>query len=210
MHKMYIAGEFWLRRRGEIPLLSQIKICNSILEALWHWLCYGTKSLGREVRISIILRIAIDIRSGHWIWALDPHSHRHCSKCGTHLARKAPYERPKNRSNSGAERGMDSAVVYSSPQLATERNGLGTRLLLSRSFGRYELVQYLHTRTIAVGCMAASLRSHQVQGIIALCCLFVVYNTTTRSARRLQTKPFGALQNGSLRSQISQDIPIVC
>ena len=100
MHKVYIAGEFWLRRRGEIPLLSQIKICNSILEALWHWLCFATKSLGREVRISIILRIAIDIRSGHWIWALDPHSHRHCSKCGTHLARKSRFERPKCQTNS--------------------------------------------------------------------------------------------------------------
>jgi hypothetical protein len=66
MHKVYIAGEFWLRRRGEIPLLSQIKICNNILDPEALVVLYGDNSLGREVRISFILRIAIDFGYRHW------------------------------------------------------------------------------------------------------------------------------------------------
>jgi hypothetical protein len=61
-----IAGEFWLRRRGEIPLLSQIKICNNILDPEALVVLYGDNSLGREVRISFILRIAIDFGYRHW------------------------------------------------------------------------------------------------------------------------------------------------
>ena len=91
MHKMYIAGEFWLRRRGEIPLLSQFKICNNILGPEALVVLYGDNSLGREVRISFILHIAIDFGYRHWI----RFPRRHCSNCGMYLGREAGYERPK-------------------------------------------------------------------------------------------------------------------
>ena len=92
-----IAGEFWLRRRGEIPLLSQIKIRNNIVGPEALVVLYGANSLGWELRIPFILRIAIDTGSGAKepyslgtaqnearIWRVNPASP--LSNCGVRLS----------------------------------------------------------------------------------------------------------------------------